>query len=266
VVPGTYREVLVANDENSRAVIPRVVPAAQVGGPACKDALQALTEMITSGKLGPGSRLPTERQLAQLMGLSRNTVRESISALAMLRVLDVRRGDGIYVTSLAPEVLLEATSFVVQLLQDHSVIEMMQVRAVLESAAAEMAAIKMSAKALTDLEQTMHDFAREPWSDRWLELDRRFHALIASASGNDVLASLLSSLSSETYRARHVQGNWLPPEQFDSARLQHRRIFEAIERRDHKAAGFEAGAHVSGTVAWLRELIDAASSEDGDDS
>ena len=71
--------------------------------PVCKDALQALTEMITSGELGPGSRLPAERQLAQLMGLSRNTVREAISALEMLRVLDVRRGDGIYVTSLEPE-------------------------------------------------------------------------------------------------------------------------------------------------------------------
>jgi GntR family transcriptional regulator, transcriptional repressor for pyruvate dehydrogenase complex len=246
-------------DENADTV------TAKDAGPVFKDALQALTEMITSGKLGPGSRLPTERQLAQLMGLSRNTVRESISALAMLRVLDVRRGDGIYVTSLEPEVLLEATSFVVQLLQDHSVIEMMQVRAILESAAAEMAATNISDKALTELRQTMHVFAQEPWSDRWLELDRRFHALIAGASGNDVLASLLSSLSSETYRARHVQGNWLPPDQFEIARQQHQRICEAIERRDHKAAGFEAGAHVTSTVAWLRELLDAASPDAHDD-
>ncbi len=73
-----------------------------------------------------------------------------------------------------------------------------------------------------------------------------------------MLASLLGSLSSETYSARHVQGNWLPPQQFDIARQQHRRIYEAIERRDIRAAGFEAGAHVTGTVAWLRELLDAA--------
>ena len=226
--------------------------------PVCKDALQALTEMVTSGELGPGSRLPAERQLAQLMGLSRNTVREAISALEMLRVLDVRRGDGIYVTSLEPQVLLEATTFVLQLLQDHSVIEMMQVRAILESAAAEMAAMNISAEAMSELRRTMDDFGREPWSDNWLELDRHFHALIAHASGNNVLASLLGSLSSETYSARHVQGNWLPPQQFDIARQQHRRIYEAIERRDIRAAGFEAGAHVTGTVAWLRELLDAA--------
>ncbi len=152
--PCPSRGCLVVCDDNANPMILNHTE------PVCKDALQALTEMITSGELGPGSRLPAERQLAQLMGLSRNTVREAISALEMLRVLDVRRGDGIYVTSLEPQVLLEATTFVVQLLEDHSVIEMMQVRAILESAAAEMAAMNISADAMSELQRTMAQFAR----------------------------------------------------------------------------------------------------------
>jgi GntR family transcriptional regulator, transcriptional repressor for pyruvate dehydrogenase complex len=233
----------------------RVAQNRRSEGPAGQEALQALTEMIRSKQLGPGDRLPTERQLAENMGLSRNTVREAIRSLEMISVLEVRRGDGTYVTSLEPHVLLQATTFVVQLLQDHSVIEMLEVRAILESAVAEMAAARISAESLREIERSLDDFGSEPWSDRWLEADQRFHALIATAANNDLLASLLGSLSAGTYGARHLQGDLRPHHNVQLAALQHRRIYEAIVRRDPRAAGFEAGAHVSSTAAWLRAVL-----------
>ncbi|MFD0578489.1 FadR/GntR family transcriptional regulator [Dactylosporangium darangshiense] len=66
------------------------------------EAIAKIRSMIQSGELPPGSRLPSEPQLASQMGLSRSGVREAVKVLESARVLDVRRGDGTYVTSLAP--------------------------------------------------------------------------------------------------------------------------------------------------------------------
>src|SRR4051794_3391784 len=69
------------------------------------EAIARLRAMIQNGELPPGSRLPTENQLAAQMGLSRSGVREAVKVLEAARVLDVRRGNGTYVTSLAPHLL-----------------------------------------------------------------------------------------------------------------------------------------------------------------
>ncbi|WP_256390256.1 GntR family transcriptional regulator, partial [Vibrio parahaemolyticus] len=70
--------------------------------------------------------------MSERLGLSRNSLREAVKALDMMRVLDVRRGDGTYVTSLEPRLLLEAMTFVADLHQDGSVLEIFEVRRVLE--------------------------------------------------------------------------------------------------------------------------------------
>src|SRR3954452_12633795 len=85
------------------------------------DAIATLRNMIQTGELPPGARLPPEAQLAAQMGLSRSGVREAVKVLEATRVLDVRRGDGTYVTSLAPRLLLEGLGFAVELLRDDSV-------------------------------------------------------------------------------------------------------------------------------------------------
>src|SRR4051812_14961654 len=81
------------------------------------DAIVRLRNMIQSGELLPGARLPPEHQLAAQMGISRSGVREAVKVLESARVLDVRRGDGTYVTSLAPALLLQGLGFAVELLQ-----------------------------------------------------------------------------------------------------------------------------------------------------
>src|SRR3954447_4192378 len=100
--------------------------------------------MITSGELGPGDRLPREADLADRLGLSRNSLREAVRALSMINVLDVRRGDGTYVTSLDPGLLLDAMSFVVDFHRDDTVLQFFEVRRILEPAATALAAERMS--------------------------------------------------------------------------------------------------------------------------
>jgi GntR family transcriptional repressor for pyruvate dehydrogenase complex len=73
-----------------------------VSAPRTEAVIQEMRAMIASGRLNPGSRLPAEAELSTMVGASRNTVREAVRALVTARVLDVRRGDGTYVTSLRP--------------------------------------------------------------------------------------------------------------------------------------------------------------------
>src|SRR3954464_11768538 len=72
------------------------------------EAIEKIRAMITSGELRPGDRLPSEPELGAQLGLSRSSLREAVKALSLINVLDVRRGDGTYVTSLDPGLLMDA--------------------------------------------------------------------------------------------------------------------------------------------------------------
>src|SRR5688572_28580261 len=129
------------------------------------EAITKLRNMIQSGELPPGSRLPPENQLATQMGLSRSGVREAVKVLESARVLDVRRGDGTYVTSLAPKLLLEGVGFAVELLQGDTLLEVMEVSRLLEPAATGLAATRITETQLEELAGTlqhMRDAADDP--------------------------------------------------------------------------------------------------------
>src|SRR6266705_5821758 len=83
-----------------------------------EDAIQKIRERIASGTWGPGTRLPREADLAAELGLSRSSLREAVRALSLIRVLEVRQGDGTYVSSLAADSLLDALSFIVEFHHD----------------------------------------------------------------------------------------------------------------------------------------------------
>src|SRR3954453_4357830 len=115
------------------------------------EAITKLRNMIQSGELPPGSRLPSKNQLAAQMVLALSGVREAVKVLESARVLDVRRGDGSFVTSLAPKLLLEGVGFAVELLQGDTLLEVMEVRRLLEPAATGLASLRISAEQLQEL-------------------------------------------------------------------------------------------------------------------
>src|SRR5438046_2326491 len=108
-----------------------------------QEAIERIRERIASGEWGPGTRLPREADLAAQLGLSRNSLREAVRALSLIRVLEVRQGDGTYVSSLAPDLLLESTRMATDLLPGRSVLELFEVRRLLEPAAVALAARRM---------------------------------------------------------------------------------------------------------------------------
>src|SRR5690349_4846112 len=156
------------------------------------DAIAKIKAMIVSGELAPGDRLPPEKELSERLGLSRSSMREAVKALEVIRVLDVRRGDGTYVTSLEPHLLLEAISFVVDMHDDDSMLEIFAVRRMLESQATGLAATLGSEEAIAALAAEVSSVAAAASTvEEIVEHDIRFHREIAAMSGNAYLASLI---------------------------------------------------------------------------
>jgi DNA-binding FadR family transcriptional regulator len=223
--------------------------------PATGQAVGAIMNLLTSGELGPGDRLPTERDLALRLGVARSTVREAIRGLEMMRVLQVRHGEGIFVTSLDAPLLLEATGFAMQLMRDHEVVEFLELRAILEGAAAGLASARMTDEQRRTLLRRLEELDAASTADELLEADIAFHACIAAGAGNVVLASLLDNFSARTYRARHLNAGLGLEEALVRSRAAHRRIYEAVLAKDPEAARASASAHVANLAAWLRSVL-----------
>jgi GntR family transcriptional regulator, transcriptional repressor for pyruvate dehydrogenase complex len=217
-------------------------------------AIDKIKEMIMSGELHPGDRLPKEADLAERLGLSRNSLREAVKALSLIRVLDVRQGDGTYVTSLQPRLLLDALTFVVDFHRDDTVLEFLQVRRILEPAATAMAAQSMSDGDIAKLRGVLDELDEVPTVEALVANDLEFHRQIAAGSGNSVLSSLMESLSGPTTRARIWRG--LTQEgAVAKTRDQHWAIYDAIAARQPEIAGAWATVHVAGVEDWLRRAL-----------
>jgi GntR family transcriptional regulator, transcriptional repressor for pyruvate dehydrogenase complex len=218
------------------------------------EAIDKIKGMIVSGELSPGDRLPKEADLADRLGLSRNSLREAVKALSLIHVLDVRQGDGTYVTSLEPRLLLDAMSFVVEFHRDDTVLEFLEVRRILEPAATAMAAQHMTDAQVEDLRRVLASLDENPSVEALVANDLEFHHRIAVGSGNTVLASLIDSLSGPTTRARIWRG--LTQEgAVARTRDQHTAICEAIASRQPEVARSWATVHVAGVEDWLRRAL-----------
>ena len=217
------------------------------------EAIEKIKDMITSGALRAGDRLPREADLAADLGLSRNSLREAVRALSLVNILDVRRGDGTYVTSLEPRLLLEALSFIVDFHRDDTLLEFLRVRRILEPAATAMAAERITAAQCQDLRDLLDRVGAGPEAEELVQNDLEFHRRIVSYSGNSVLASLLESMSGPTTRARVWRG--LTQTGATTQTLhEHRAILDALTAHEPEVARSWATVHIAGVEQWLSSI------------
>ncbi|WP_380157561.1 FadR/GntR family transcriptional regulator [Kineococcus sp. R86509] len=217
------------------------------------EAIEQIKQMILGGELRPGDRLPREAELSAALGLSRNSLREAVRALALINVLDVRQGDGTYVSSLEPGVMLDAVTFVVDVQRDDSLLEFLEVRRLLEPAATSMATTRMDDAEITALADLLDELGPDPTVEDLVANDQEFHRRIALGSGNSVLASLIESFSGPLHRARVWRG--LTQESATTRTLdEHRAIQQAMATRRHDVARAWAEVHVAGVEQWLRSV------------
>lgn len=227
-------------------------------------AIEQIRELIQSGALVPGAKLPPEASLAAELGLSRNLTREAVKALAVAGVLDIRRGDGTYVTSLKPGILLGGLGGAVDLLQSDPriLLELIEVRRLLEPAATALAATRMTDRQLATTAahlQAMKDAGDD------IELlnrhDAAFHHAVIAAAGNDSLTAVLDGIAGRTLRARI----WRGLGDHHSTRrtiAEHEAILDALTRHDAAVSHAAALLHVSSIEHWLREHLGGSAATD----
>jgi GntR family transcriptional repressor for pyruvate dehydrogenase complex len=145
-------------------------------------------------------------------------------------------------------------SFVVDIHQDDSVLELFEVRRILEPAAAALATPRMTAEDITYLRALLAEVDDTTTADELVANDMVFHRRIAERSGNAYLTSLLDTLSGSTLRARVWRG--LTEEGAVARTLtEHRAIVDALEQGDAALASAQLTVHISGVMAWLRRAL-----------
>jgi GntR family transcriptional repressor for pyruvate dehydrogenase complex len=222
--------------------------------PITDEAIEKIKGMIVSGELRPGDRLPKEADLAAQLGLSRNSLREAVRALSLVRILDVRQGDGTYVTSLEPKALLDGLSFIVDLHHDATILEFFEVRRILEPAATALAAQQISRETVESLRDHLARVTDESSVEDLVDNDLEFHRRIAEAAGNSVLYSLVDTLCGPTIRARVWRG--LTQEGALRRTLdEHHAILDALAGRQAELARALATVHIAGVEQWLRKAL-----------
>ena len=228
-----------------------------MAAPLTEAAIEQVRQLIATGQLQPGQRLPPEAELADLLGTGKSTVREAVRALATARVLDVRRGDGTFVTSLRPELLLAGIGAAADLMQDGFTLELVQVRRILEPAATAMAATLITDAVIAELEGCLHLMSAAESQDELVHHDEQFHRLVADAAGNATLASMLAGVSSRTTRGRAWRGV-IEAGATERTIAEHAEILAALRARDPRLAEAAALMHVSTTETWYRNVLNAA--------
>jgi GntR family transcriptional repressor for pyruvate dehydrogenase complex len=215
-------------------------------------AMARLRELIQSGELPPGSRLPPENQLAADLGVGRNIMREAVRALVAARVLEVRRGNGTFVTSLEPRILLEGISGAVELLQGDTMLELTEVRRLFEPAATGLAATRISAEQLAEVKGHL-EAMRAAADDVELlnKHDAAFHSAVVAATGNETLSTVLDGISSRTVRARVWRG-LVDADAAGRTLREHEAIYLALVAGDAIQAQAAALMHITTTETWLR--------------
>jgi GntR family transcriptional regulator, transcriptional repressor for pyruvate dehydrogenase complex len=210
--------------------------------PISSQVSQALRDMILAGDLKPGDALPPERDLAELLQVSRPTVRQAISALAALNIVESRHGGGTFVTSLSPSLLAEPIDLILQV-DPNSVGHLFEVRRAVEVTAAELAATRISEAGLDSLEliaatagKVIEDI------DAFIEQDRLLHLTIVSALGNPIYESLYMGLDKLSHESRKQTAS--DPSIRQQAHRDHLAIVKALSKRDPDAAAGAMRAHL----------------------
>ena len=192
--------------------------------------------LIDRGALGPGARLPPERDLAAQVGVSRPTVRAGLRTLAALGVVRSRRGSGTYIPDGPPTFGPEALSFLAAL---HKVTgdDVYEARRLLEVGAAGLAAERATSDQLAPLaDEVAGLFASLSERQMFLVHDVNFHRGVAAASGNPIVASLLEMVASLYYERRRETVERAADRDLRDAADAHRQIYQAIRARDTEGA------------------------------
>lgn len=202
-------------------------------------------QQVMDGKLKKGDQIESDRELAAMLNVGRSAIREAMKVLDVLGMVDIRPGQGTYISN------NEADFFIIPLswslfLNGSQIDNIITVRNLLETKAAELAAGCQDVNCLHDLSRVSHKMQKallEGDHNDFLEGDLDFHICIARCSGNDVIYTMIQTISN---LMRHVSGTgMIYEEQVKEIYDEHQKIYGSILTHDADAAREAMSSHLS---------------------
>ena len=213
-----------------------------------------LLELIRERGFQPGDKLPSERDLAALFGMSRSAVREALIRLDTLRIVESRPKSGVYLQPYGAERSIEAMVLFAETntpLTAAEVAQSVELRSVLESEAMRLACLRRTQSDLDALQQILRDSAAAIARGEMLaELDPQFHKAIVAATKNDVLLRFINVFYRMSRKRREIYFN--APQQSKRSHAQHLQLYDAIEARDADLGQQILRRHLKGVDAYFR--------------
>jgi len=231
---------------------PTIEPITKGTALADRIADQLLT-LIKERHFLPGDKLPQERKLAEMLHVSRPSLREALRTLSIMNVIEIRQGAGTFVSSLEPKRLLEHLDFVFSL--DESTAEkLFESRKMVEIGIAGLAAQRITEDQLAELEALMQRLVHAKGDhEAFLIVDLGMHELIAEAADNPMLSRFMESISRLSLASR--RHTIRQPGIFDRSITDHRRIVKGLKTRNPEAAREAMRLHLQNVENVSRDLF-----------
>jgi GntR family transcriptional regulator, transcriptional repressor for pyruvate dehydrogenase complex len=205
--------------------------------------VQQIEESILKGSLKAGDQLPAERELAIRFGVSRTAVREAVKALREKGLVEAYSGRGTFITDGTSQAVRQSFDLMVKIGQPEGSTDLAEVRSILEPEIAALAAERAEESDRATLREAVAVMDRSlKDADAYIEADLDFHLALAEAAANPLILSLIDSivglLREQRLRIFQVEGG---PQR---GQIHHKRILEAMEKRDAKMARDAMKAHL----------------------
>ncbi|MEP6391647.1 MAG: FadR/GntR family transcriptional regulator [Halioglobus sp.] len=213
--------------------------------------------LIDSGECPVGSRLPAERELADRFGVSRPTIREAVIALEAMERVDVRTGSGVYVLEWKQVKGVESNA---------SPFELLETRVLFEGEAAALASSMINDKQLHSLRLALEEMAQENQAEAVESgvADRKFHSIIAAATNNRVLSTMIENLWDAQEGLHHIKSARQEICMADQqVRLnEHQAIYDALANRDPQSARVAMRNHFARGINALHQTTEEEAVEE----
>jgi GntR family transcriptional repressor for pyruvate dehydrogenase complex len=223
-----------------------------------EEIVEQIKKLIAKGELKPGDRIPSERDLATMLGVSRPSVREAIMVLEAMGFLDSRQGGGTFVRTLTGTSIANPLAILIEQRDPELLRALAEVRMGLESWSAYLAAQRAEAHEIAEMRRLYEIMAEQATLGGWdPEVDADFHYAITAASHNSLQMHVLDSVHTlfnttiqvalmEFYRQ---QGH------IEKLLTQHREILEAIAAHDAEQARHKMMIHLALVEEKMAELL-----------
>lgn len=245
-----------------RSPAPQLTPINTDRESVSQQVIQSLTEYLFSGGVAPGQKLPSERQLAESLGVTRSAVRDVVQSLGLIGALDIRQGDGMYLRKGASGLLPKAIEWGL-FLGETPVLDLVEARSELEVVMAGFAAGRRTDTDLDRLSQLMAEMSNPALSTQeFVELDIAFHHAIAYMSGNSILRDVLSSITGllRAWMTRSVRAAG----ETQTTVAEHLTVYAALAARDAAGSREAMATHMEHARERLSRTLNTMPAPDGD--